>query len=177
MENKIGRLLKWIGTLIIGLGIVLGIVSWFAGKEAILSGLLLMVSAFIFGMIFIGLAEVLRLLEILQIKLIVKKEQKLSQTMTAVTFTNERLKDSLELREMINWHFTDKYKESILRNYPTNGKRILDVIPTPITDYCIVNVEGDLHVVYNKNFLAIRVTEENKDQHKVFLHWYKGEVL
>jgi hypothetical protein len=166
-KNSISIALKVIGWIIISIGIILSLVLMSSDIRMFWITILPYV---VVGIVFLGFAEVIRLLHEINKKIKPLRHQVISAPLTG---TNKQLTPDKFSNFEADWDFDEKFKGSVMRNYSTEGRDINNIYPTPVKYCCVVDVEGELHIVLNKNNLPIRLSESDINKMPELKQWYE----
>lgn len=127
-ENVVAKWLRWIGMAIMIGGFLLAVN--FGGNLSILF------SSLVSGMLFIGFAEVITLLQ----KILFQLQQ------DSPNANSSSSQESVEeqQREQKEWHLSKQDQEDIQELY--KNQKITNIEASPFEDYCIVQIEGENHI-------------------------------
>jgi len=129
MENKVGGILRVIGFGIIIIGFIWAIVV-ISETESFGLGLPLFFQMFVYGMVFIGFAEVINLLQSINNKI--------------KPLGNDQVDgEKKSLPENKDYTETTGSAEAEIREfYAERNRNVQEIKPTPFQDFYIVNVDG-----------------------------------
>ncbi|WP_223700072.1 hypothetical protein [Sutcliffiella deserti] len=133
MQNIISRILMVIGFVVISFGFIIALII--ATETSLMQATMTFFSTFVSGMLFIGFAEVIRLLDEINNKLSRRK-------------TNVTKEDTQEEAYVANDNLTvTSIAEAEIREFfAKSNKKVQHITATPYEDYYIVNVEAE-HVM------------------------------
>jgi hypothetical protein len=134
-QNSVAKVLR-----VIGIAEMIGgfLIALIMGSSAPYWGntLTVLFSSFVIGMLFIGFAEVIALLQKIQHQL------NQDQAKAAASSFNEPLVE--EPQKQQEWHPSSKDLEDIQELYL--GQKITRIEASPYEDYCIVQIDGENHI-------------------------------
>ncbi|GAA0440204.1 hypothetical protein GCM10008983_16450 [Lentibacillus halophilus] len=162
-NNQIAKILFVIGLALMGAGVISGLLlinmpgtNWSTFFSSALGG-------FVSGMLFIGFAENIRLLQSIHDRLTPETETRESETLEKQNI-NDRV---------VQWTLEDSEKEKISDYY---RDEVVDIIPSPKTHYCLVQLRNEqeyyVKVVYIGGF-GVQETENAAIRHDV-IAWYNA---
>lgn len=170
-KNSVSAALKVIGWIIISLGLIMSLTSTVHNLSMLLLNIL---PYAVVGIMFLGFSEVIRLLHEINIK--IKPQRYQEKIVIPYTGSNKKLAPEKFVHFTDSWDFDDKFKQSVMSNYSTEGKPINNIYPTPVRNCCVVDIEGELHIVLNKNNLPIRLSEADINRIPELKQWYEDHL-
>jgi hypothetical protein len=163
-SNPVSVALKVIAWLIIVVGSVV----------ALGSSLVVLIYSVVTGIVLLGFSEIIRLLAEINHKIPNTNQQE--EIVIPYKGPKKQLATEKIIRFTDSWDFDEKFKGSVMRNYSTEGKKINNIYPTPVKHCCVIDVEGELHIVLNKNNLPIRLSESDINKIPELKKWYEENL-
>ncbi|KPB06314.1 hypothetical protein AAV98_00465 [Bacillus sp. CHD6a] len=160
MQNQIGAVLKVVGSIVIALGLLLGLIG---GSQA--NSFLFFVTTFlgslVTGMVLIGLSEIIRILEVIN-ENIPKRRRKM------VRGSNDTLFDSPSQA------MSTKEEDDIKDFLQKHDIEIEKIIPTPTEDYFIIKTSARYILIEMGGFTPKIINEDKWPEDLV--GWFEHNI-
>lgn len=144
-ENTVGKILKVIGGIIIVVGIIFGlIIGSRAGRFGLIPFVYIIVTTFVSGMLFIGFAEIIKLLHEINLKLNGNEKE--------VEKEDVELCQKEHDNNIINWEADSRDKAQIQELFKDNNQSVKEIIQTPKQFIYAVKTDGAIKLVETGGF-------------------------
>jgi hypothetical protein len=144
-ENTVGKILKVIGGIIIVVGIIFGlIIGSRAGRFGLIPSVYIIVTTFVSGMLFIGFAEIIKLLHEINLKLNGNEKE--------VEKEDVELCQKEHDNNIINWEADSRDKAQIQELFKDNNQSVKEIIQTPKQFIYAVKTDGAIKLVETGGF-------------------------
>jgi hypothetical protein len=130
MENTVGKILQTLGFIVIGVGILFAIIIA-TEMNSVGSALSTLFSSFVGGMLLVGFAEVIRLLEIII--------RRIKPSATESSIDQEETVEKAVVLEEVSIQAEDEIREFLFKSNITAG----EIIATPKEDTYIVTTSSE----------------------------------